>query len=918
VAVDTRGDLFVACFVSGQVVEIPSGGRSHITFSPGTGPVSVATDVVGDVYMAGSFGISKVAAGGGVPTTFATGFTHPSGLAVDTAGNVTVTDEAANSVTRIQPNGTKVNLNYTVSGPLGAAIDGAGDLFVADTSNNRVVEGALGSPNETVLASGLSAPTGVGVYAPAPAFSASSPGLLGAVGTPYSYGYKAASRAGEAKPTFRVVSGTLPPGLKLGAAGTLSRTPKSAGSYTFSVAAVNAATAAIATSTVVVLGVGDVVANDNATGHVLDVPAGGGAPLPLAFSGLSGPGSVTVDVHGDVFVTDGGNVVELPATGAAQQTVASGLTAPEGIGTDAKGDVFVDNTGVGQVEDIPAGGSGATLVASGFTDPTGVAADLAGDHYVADDGGSTVYEVPAGGTGPGTPVGGGFSSPSDVAVSPTGTVFVTDQAQGGVAVVTPGKLQSVRGSGLNNPYAVALDPTGNLVVADYGSARLALITPAGTTSTLAGGLQPTGVGVYAPPPVFSASSAGPLAAVGNPYSYAFTATSRAGEGKVTFRVASGTLPPGLKLSAAGGLSGTPTASGSYTFAVAAVNAATAAVAMSTVDVLGVGEVVAVDHATERVVAVPAGGGTPVPLAFSALSTPGGVTVDAHGDVFVTDGGSVIELPASGAAQQTVASGLSGPEGIGTDAHGDVFVNNTGVGQVDEIPAGGTGATLVASGFSDPTGVATDLAGDLFVADDGGGTVYEVPAGGAGPGTPVGSGFISPSNVAVDPTGTLYVTDQAQGGVVVVPPGKPQRVRGSGLNNPYALALDPTGDLVVADYGNSRLALITTAGTTSALASGLAPTCVAVYAPPPVFTTSGVVPAGTAGTAYTYTYTATVVAGEPKAKFGVASGTLPPGLKLAATGTLSGTPTGSGIYTFTVKAYNGASGTLDVPTTITVN
>lgn len=64
------------------------------------------------------------------------------------------------------------------------------------------------------------------------------------------------------------------------------------------------------------------------------------------------------------------------------------------------------------------------------------------------------------------------------------------------------------------------------------------------------------------------TSAAPAAAqVSVPYGHTFTAT-----GSPTFSLDSGSLPPGLTLSAAGALSGTPTQSGSFSFVVLARNA----------------------------------------------------------------------------------------------------------------------------------------------------------------------------------------------------------------------------------------------------------------------------------------------------------------------------------------------------------
>ncbi|TNM37733.1 calcium-binding protein [Nocardioides albidus] len=70
---------------------------------------------------------------------------------------------------------------------------------------------------------------------------------------------------------------------------------------------------------------------------------------------------------------------------------------------------------------------------------------------------------------------------------------------------------------------------------------------------------------------------------------------------------------------------------------------------------------------------------------------------------------------------------------------------------------------------------------------------------------------------------------------------------------------------------------------------------------PVFTDSTPPATATVGTPYSYTFTAT---GNPDPTFTVATGSLPDGLTLTSDGVLSGTPTGSGAFTFTVQASNG--------------
>ena len=71
---------------------------------------------------------------------------------------------------------------------------------------------------------------------------------------------------------------------------------------------------------------------------------------------------------------------------------------------------------------------------------------------------------------------------------------------------------------------------------------------------------------------------------------------------------------------------------------------------------------------------------------------------------------------------------------------------------------------------------------------------------------------------------------------------------------------------------------------------------------PVFTADTPPTSATTGAPYSYTFHAS---GNPAPTYAVATGTLPPGLSLAAgTGVLSGTPTTAGSFTFTVSASNG--------------
>ena len=95
--------------------------------------------------------IRKIDAGGNV-TTLPGAFDTPSGIAIDTAGNIIVADTGANMIRRISPTGTVTTLagdgtaalrdgaaaQARFNGPIGVAVDGKGNVYVADSYNDRI------------------------------------------------------------------------------------------------------------------------------------------------------------------------------------------------------------------------------------------------------------------------------------------------------------------------------------------------------------------------------------------------------------------------------------------------------------------------------------------------------------------------------------------------------------------------------------------------------------------------------------------------------------------------------------------------------------------------------------------------------------------------------------------------------------
>src|SRR5437763_831021 len=85
--------------------------------------------------------VSKVAPGGGpgAVSSYVTGFTRPTGVAVDAAGDLFVADFTANTVSKVAPGGGAGSISLYASGfnqPAGVTIDAAGELFVVDFGTN--------------------------------------------------------------------------------------------------------------------------------------------------------------------------------------------------------------------------------------------------------------------------------------------------------------------------------------------------------------------------------------------------------------------------------------------------------------------------------------------------------------------------------------------------------------------------------------------------------------------------------------------------------------------------------------------------------------------------------------------------------------------------------------------------------------
>jgi hypothetical protein len=445
-----------------------------------------------------------------------------------------------------------------------------------------------------------------------------------------------------------------------------------------------------------------------------------------------------------------------------------------------------------------------------------------------------------------------------------------------------------------------------------------------TATNATGTSSPATASITVSPPVISVTPTTLTAGtVGTAYSHSLSPSSGQAPYSFATTVASGALPAGLSLGTNGTISGTPTASGVFTFTVSGTDSSTLThasftsatisltIAVAAPTVAPVSQTVAYDS-TATAITLSLGGGAAASVAVATAATHG--TATASGTTitytpatgfFGTDSFTYTATNATGTSSPATASITVSPPVISVTP-ATLTAGTVGTAYSQSLsPSGGqtpyTFATTVASGAL-PAGLSLGTGGTISGTPTASG-VFTFTVSGTDSSTTTHASFTSATislTIAVAPVSQTVAYDSSAtpiplslgGGAAASVAVASAATHGTATASGTAISYTPT----VGFFGTDSF----TYTATNATGTSSPATASITVSPPVISVTPTTLAGGTVGTAYNHSLSPS--GGQAPYTFAttVASGALPAGLSLGSNGTISGTPTASGSFTFTVS------------------
>lgn len=733
-------------------------GRTIASLRPRNIGGAVPATAYGDVMVFAGSGQKGNVNGTGTAASFNT----PNGITTDLQGNVYVADKENFLIRKITPdgvvttfagNGVAAVVNgqgvaASFKGPGGIAIDAAGNIYVADTDGDVIRKitpgglvttlagsGAEGNDNGTAASATFTKPLGIAVDAAGNVYVTEQGAcVIRKISVAGIVSRFAGGNCGLDDGTLNTATFSNPQGLAVDRSG-------------------------------------NIYVADFGNNRVRKIDAGGKVITVLRasfFLNFHGLADVTVDNNGNLYVSDSGNneiiKVEADTKSVTVLTpVNSVLNLPLGVAADGNGNLYVANTNANNIVKIGLTGYQidrplpAGLI---FDKTTGVISGTPTQAYQVTPFIVTAYN--AGGkssfaieitvqlqNSPGNPPNISYDTPQTYYLNQDITPLAPKSTGSAIPAMAFGLIVTYSGSGnpgykeggptsvtYKQPAGVVLDASGNLYIADYLNNVIRKVDPNGASSTLAGSGQPTFL-----------------------------------DGKGTN--ASFNRPGGIAITASGDLY----VADSYNNRIRKITADGTVTTFAGSGVAG-----------------PANGtGT-----TANFNTPTGIAIDAAGYIYVADSGNnlirkisplgeVSTLAGSGslgsANGNTTSATFNAPQNLTVDAGGNVYVTDMGNNLIRKITssgdvttyagngsAGGQNGAALSASFNKPSGIVADDIGDLFISDLGGNLIRMIdPAGEvitlAGDGSSNGlnntgtaASFNSPRGLALDGSRKLYIAD----------------------------------------------------------------------------------------------------------------------------------------------------------------